>query len=172
MSSKLILDAGPLITICRFSVAGHLVIDHLLESCEIIVTESVRAEVVIAGSHYADAQVAQERLNQGQIAVLSPPTGSDLRALLAPYGLGDGEQDSILLTEHVDVQDAILVIDDHLAYLVSDRLGRRKRFLLDVIADLAGAGALDKGVAVDIVRVIQTRYPPAFVEHTLLLLRR
>lgn len=172
MSSKLILDAGPLITICKFSTAGQLVIDHLLKSCKITVTESVRAEVVIAGSRYADAQVAQERLDQGQIAVLSPPTVPDLKALLAPYGLGDGEQDSILLTEHGDLQDAILVIDDHLAYLVSDRLGRRKRFLLDVIADLAADGALDKGVAADIVSSIQTRYPTAFVEHTLLLLRR
>jgi hypothetical protein len=170
--SKLILDAGPLITTCKFSVADQPVIDYLLESCEITVAESVRAEVVVAGSRYADAQVAQERLNQGQIAVLSPPAVSDLEALLAPYGLGDGERDSILLTEHIELQDAVLVIDDHLAYLVSDRLGRRKRFLLDVIADLASAGALDKGAAVDIVRVIQARYPPAFVEHTLLLLRR
>jgi predicted nucleic acid-binding protein len=163
--SKLIFDAGPLITTCKFSVAGQRVIDYLLESCEITVTESVRAEVVVAGSRYADAQVAQERLDRGQIGVLSPTTASDLEALLAPYGLGQGELDSILLTEHIELQDAILVIDDHLAYLVSDRLGRRKRFLLDVIADLAGAGALDKGVAVDIVRAIQTRYPPAFVAY-------
>ena len=170
--SKLILDAGPLITACKFSVAGRMVIDYLLEACEIVVAESVRAEVVIAGARYADAKVAQERLNQGQIAALLAPTDSGLEELLAPYGLGDGEQDSILLTEHIELQDAILVIDDHLAYLVSDRLGRRKRFLLDVIADLASVRALDMGAAEEIVRAIQTRYPSAFVEHTLLLLRR
>ena len=170
--SKLILDAGPLITACKFSAAGRVVIDYLLDACEIIVAESVRAEVVVAGARYADAQVAQERLNQGQIVALPPPIDSDLGELLVPYGLGSGEQDSILLTEHTELQDATLVIDDHLAYLVSDRLGRRKRFLLDVFADLARVRALDRGAAEEIVRAIQTRYPSAFVEHTLLLLRR
>jgi hypothetical protein len=96
---------------------------------------------------------------------LSPPTASDLEELLAPYSLGDGERESILLSEHADLRDVTLVIDDHLAYLVSDRLGRQKRFLLDVIADLANAGTI-------IVQAIRSRYPPAFVEHTLLLLRR
>jgi hypothetical protein len=70
------------------------------------------------------------------------------------------------------LQDATLVIDDHLAYLVSDRLGRRKRFLLDIIVDLTNAEKLDKELAMDIVNTIRTRYPSAFVEHTMLLLRR
>ena len=103
---------------------------------------------------------------------MSPPVAPDLEELLAPYSLGDGERDCILLSKHADLRDVTLVIDDHLAYLVSDRLGRQKRFLLDVIADLAEAGTLDKEVAADIVQVIRSRYPPAFVEHTLLLLRR
>lgn len=169
---KLILDAGPLITSCKFKAAGRLVIDHLLDYSEMTVAGSVRDEVVIAGARYADAHAAQQRLEQGQIVALTPPSTPDLEALLAPYSLGDGERDSILLTEHVDLKNATLVIDDHLAYLVSDRLERRKRFLLDVIADQVSAGALDRQVAVDIVEAIRTRYPPAFVEHTLLLLRR
>jgi hypothetical protein len=169
---KLIFDAGPLITTCKFSVAGRLVIDHLLDHCAIAVAESVRAEVVVAGASYPDAQAAQQRLDQGQITALAPPAAPDLEELLAPYSLGDGERDSILLSERAELREATLVIDDHLAYLVSDRLGRQKRFLLDVIADLANAGTLDRGVAADIVRAIRSRYPPAFVEHTLLLLRR
>lgn len=169
---KLILDAGPLITGCKFSAAGRLVIDYLLDYSEITVAVSVRDEVVIAGARYADAQAAQQRLDRGQIAAVTPPRVPDLEALLAPYDLGDGERDSILLTEHIDLRDATLVIDDHLAYLVSDRLKRRKRFLLDVITDQVKDGSLDRKVAVDIVEAIRTRYPPAFVEHTLLLLRR
>jgi hypothetical protein len=169
---KLIFDAGPLITTCKFSVAGRLVIDHLLDHCAIAVAESVRAEVVVAGASYPDAQAAQQRLDEGRITALSPPAAPELEELLAPYSLGDGERDSILLSEHAELRDVTLVIDDHLAYLVSDRLGRQKRFLLDVIADLANAGTLDRGVAADIVHAIQSRYPPAFVEHTLLLLRR
>jgi hypothetical protein len=132
----------------------------------------VHDEVVIAGNRYPDAQVARQRIDKGQIAVLMPSPDHALEALVAPYGLGDGERDSILLAGHAVLQDAILVIDDHLAYLVSDRLGRRKRFLLDVIADLARVGKLDKALAADMVRAIHTRYPVAFVEHTLLLLRR
>lgn len=132
----------------------------------------MRDEVVIAGNRYPDAQAAQQRIDKGQITVLSPSPDPALEALVAPYGLGDGEQDSILLAGHTALQDATLVIDDHLAYLVSDRLGRRKRFLLDVIADLASVGKLDKRLAADMVQAIRTRYPVAFVEHTLLLLRR
>lgn len=168
--NKFIFDAGPLITACKFNTIGRLVIDHLLEHCEIAIAASVRDEVLIAGNRYPDAQVARQRIDRGQIAVLPPSSDPKLEVLLSPYNLGDGERDSILLTEHSTLQDATLVIDDHLAYLVSDRLGRRKRFLLDVIADLASAGKLDKGLAADMVRAIQTRYPVAFVEYTLLLL--
>lgn len=46
--SKLIFDAGPLITTCKFSVAGRLVVDHILDHREITVAASVRDEVVIA----------------------------------------------------------------------------------------------------------------------------
>lgn len=169
---EFIFDAGPLITACKFDVAGRLVIDYILDHCQINIAASVRDEVVIAGARYPDAQAAQQRINGEQITVLVPPSAPDLERLLVPYGLGDGEQFSILLTEHTALNDAILVIDDHLGYLVSDRLGRRKRFLLDVIADLANAGEMSREVAVKLVQAIRPRYPPAFVEHTLLLLQR
>jgi len=71
--SKLILDAGPLITTCKFSVAGRLVVDHILDHCEIAVAASVRDEVVIAGRRYPDAQAAQQRIDGAQITVLVPP---------------------------------------------------------------------------------------------------
>lgn len=169
---ELIFDAGPLITACKFKARGQLVIDHILNCCKVVVAESVRDEVVVAGIRYADAEAARRRIDEGRIAVLPPPSDSALEALLAPYGLGNGERDSILLVSHTDLQNPILVIDDHLAYLVSDRLGKRKRFLLDVIADLAEAGKLEFRLAVEIVEAIRTRYPSHFVEHTLLLLRR
>jgi hypothetical protein len=96
--SSLIFDAGPLITVCKFSAANRLVIDHILKRCRITVASSVRHEVVVAGTNYPDAQAAQHRIEQGQVAVLTPPSVPDLEALIAPYGLGDGERDSILLT--------------------------------------------------------------------------
>ena len=167
--TKLIFDAGPLITSCKFSVAGQLVIDHLLPHCEITIAASVRDEVVIAGDRYPDAQAARQRIDQGQIVVLSPSPAPALETLITPYSLGDGERESILLAA---ASDATLVIDDHLAYLVSDRLGQHKRFLLDILSDLAAVKDLDKQLAIDIVQAIRSRYPVAFVEHTLLLLRR
>jgi hypothetical protein len=153
-------------------VANRLVIDHLLDHCEVAVADSVRAEVVVAGASYPDAQAAQVRLEQQRIVALSPPFLPDLEELLVLYRLGDGERDTILLSEHADLADATLVIDDHLAYLVSDRLGRQQRFLLDVITDLCTTGIIEKRVAVGIVQAIRSRYPSAFVEHTLLLLKR
>ena len=56
---KLIFDAGPLITACRFVAAGQIVIDHLLAACDITIASSVRDEVVVAGKRYPDAKIAQ-----------------------------------------------------------------------------------------------------------------
>ncbi len=78
----------------------------------------------------------------------------------------------MMLSETVRQLGATLVLDDHLAYLVSDRLAVRKRFLLDVIADLTRDGDMDGQTALAIVEAIRSRYPRAFVEHTLLLLKR
>jgi hypothetical protein len=169
---RLILDAGPLITTCKFSVAGRLVIDHLLDECQITVTASVRDEVVLAGNRYPDAHAARERIDAGKIAVVPSPSDPNIRALIAPYGLGAGEMDCILLAGHSDWKDATLVMDDHLAYMVSDRLGQRKRFLLDVIAELAQTNKIADSLAISVIRAIRSRYPPAFVEHTLLMLER
>lgn len=171
-TSIFVFDAGPLITACKFDAGGQLVIDHISERCEIVVAASVRDEVIVAGARYPDARAARQRIEQGKIAILTPSPNPNLEALIAPYGLGDGERDSILLAAHADLEGSTLVMDDHLAYLVSDRLGQRKRFLLDVVVGLVDEGTLDVGLAVTIVESIRTRYPPAFVEHTLLLLRR
>lgn len=169
---ELILDAGPLITACQFTVAGQVIIDHMLENCKITIANSVRDEVVFAGRRYPDAQVAQQRISQAKIVVVDPPADPLLEAVVRIYNLGQGEQDSILLTRHNDLQEATLVLDDHLAYIVSDRLAAKKRFLLDVIVDLAKAGEMDLPLARGIIEGIRTRYPKSFVEHSLLLLER
>jgi hypothetical protein len=170
--NDLLFDAGPLITACKFSARNRPIIDHILSCSRVAIATSVRDEVVIAGARYPDARTAQKRIEQGRIAVFSPPENSDLAMLIAVYGLGDGERDTILLADRSGLQEPVLVIDDHLAYLVSDRMGKPKRFLLDVLIDLVNAGKMDEKLALEIVESIRTRYPPAFVEHTMLLLRR
>lgn len=169
---KLIFDAGPLITTCKFVVNKRFVIDHILDASEIVIAESVHDEVVIAGAHYADAQAAKERVVVGKITVQSPPPNPDLTSLIAPYKLGQGEQDSIVLLSHVDLKNSVLVVDDHLAYLVSARLGQPRLFLLDAIVSLVLNGNLEKEIAIRIVENVRSRYPAAFIDHTLLLLRR
>lgn len=169
--NSFLFDAGPLITVCKFSVAGKLIIDHLLNRCQIMIAASVRDEVVLAGQGYADANAARQRIDAGRIAVVLPPTDSAARRLIAPYGLGLGEMDSILLAHDPVWKNVTLVIDDHLAYLVSDRLGQRKRFLLDVIVDLARSKQMTTELALNIAQAIRSRYPVAFVEHTLLMLQ-
>jgi hypothetical protein len=52
---------------------------------------------------------------------------------MTSYSLGNGKREGILL---IAVPDVTPVIDDHLAYLVGDHLGQRKRFLLDILSDL------------------------------------
>jgi predicted nucleic acid-binding protein len=167
-----IFDAGPLITTCKFAAADRLVIDHILERCSIAIAASVYREVVVAGKSYPDANAARQRIEQGQITVLAPDTDSQQEALIAPYNLGDGERDTILLAKDISEQGTVLIIDDHLAYLVCDRLGLRKHFLLDLIVELVGTESLDKNLGLDIVEAIRTRYPLAFVEHTRRLLKR
>lgn len=168
----LIFDAGPLITACKFSVGGRLVIDHILDHCPIVIAASVRDEVILAGARYPDADAARQRIEQEQIVVLVPDPNPEREALIAPYNLGDGERDSILLAGDAGSSEVVLAIDDHLAYLVADRLGHKKRFLLDIIVDLVDAEMLDNSLAMDVVETIRTRYPRAFVEHTKLLLQR
>ena len=170
--NKLIFDAGPLITACKFDVRGRLVVDYIRDHYEIIVATSVCEEVIVAGARYPDAQAARERIDNGRIDVLAPPTELDLGRLLEPYNLGIGEYESILLTQHSEAQNAVVIIDDHLAYLVSDRIGCRQRFLLDVILDMGTHDKLNSYLAIEIVQAIRTRYPPAFVEHTLIALQR
>lgn len=170
---RLIFDAGPLITACKFTVRGSPIIDYILEHRVIAIAASVRDEVVKAGSRYPDASTAQQRIMHGLIDVLSPlSTKPDIDAALKLYQLGIGEYDSILLATDAAAPTPTVVLDDHLAYLVSDRLHRRQRFLLDVIIDLVRSDNLERDLAIDIVQAIRQRYPPAFVEHTLLVLRR
>ena len=168
---KYIFDAGPLITACKFQVQGLYIIDHLLRHCDVFVAESVKNEVVVAGTKYDDAKVAKKRIDSGQISVLYPPNKPELASLITPYKLGSGEMDSILLLGHPSLQKATLVIDDHLAYLVCSRLGKPRLFLLDAIIELV-ENNLDRALALHMIDAIKSRYPAAFIEHTRLMLQR
>jgi len=63
--------------------------------------------------------------------------------MLKAYKLGDGEIESILLLQESKSRIDYLVIDDNLAYIVSDRMGLRKIFFLDLILELVKRNRLD-----------------------------
>jgi predicted nucleic acid-binding protein len=167
-TTEYVFDAGPLITVCRFTVRGSLVVDHLLAHCQIIVPQAVQREVVTVGERYADAQEAKQRITAGAIKVANPiPAATSLEKALQLYELGEGEYQSILLAYQMG---ACLVIDDYLGYLVSDRLGIQKRFLLDLLVRLMEEVGLDQNLACEIADTVRPRYTRAMVEHTLLML--
>ena len=167
-TAEYIFDAGPLITVCRFSVRSRLVIDHLLAHCQIVVPQAVQQEVIVVGERYADAQEAKRHIAAGAIRVALPiPAPASLEKALRLYELGDGECQSILLAYQMG---ACLVIDDYLGYLVSDRLGIQKRFLLDLLVRLTEEAGLDQSLACEIADAVRPRYTRAMVEHTLLML--
>lgn len=88
----------------------------------------------MAGKRFADAQEARRLIIAGMIKVAMPaPASKWLEKVLQLYELGDGEYQSILLAHQMGT---CLVIDDYLGYLVSDRLGVQKLFLLDLLVKL------------------------------------
>jgi len=169
---KGVFDAGPLITACKSEVNGKAVIDYLAPVTPIAVAPSVQREVTAAGSRYPDAAVANARIRAGKIAVESPVPNPELASVLALYGLGAGECESVLLASHKATLDptTALVVDDVLAYVVCDRLKVNKLLFLDFLVALAQEGLLSVADARAIARAVQRRYPKGFVDHTLRML--
>jgi predicted nucleic acid-binding protein len=167
-TAEYIFDAGPLITSCKFTVRGRLIIDYLLGHCQIVVPRAIQREVILVGERYTDALEAKRRIAAETIRVATPtPATTLLERVLRLYELGDGECQSILLAYQMG---ACLVIDDYLGYLVSDRLGIQKRFLLDLLVRLTEEAGLDQSLACEIANAVRPRYTRAMVEHTFLML--
>ena len=165
---QVVFDAGPLITSCKFSVRGRLVLDFVLDGCSVTIPSAVGGEVMRAPTKFEDAREARQRVDTGKIQVAMPQPDPSMQAILDLYGLGEGEEQSILLMHQQEFTS--LIVDDHLAYLVADRLRVSKRFFLDLIVCLQQAGQLNVTDARAIVHAVQPRYPPAFVEHTFRML--
>ncbi len=62
--------------------------------------------------------------------------------------------------------DAIVVLDDILAFVVAARFGLQPVLLLDLLVLLVQRQALNWQAAVSVVNAIQSRYSAPFVEHT------
>ena len=165
---RVIFEAGPLITSCKFQVGERPIIDFVLDYCEVMITPSVKREVIDEGFRYPDAVLAGQRVKQGKIVVEGPLSVWD--TVLRAYKLGDGEIESIRLFQESRGGVDYLVIDDNLAYIVSDRMGLRKVFFLDLILELVKRSRLDGDTAREMIEEVRPRYSEGFIEHSLEIL--
>ena len=167
---RVIFEAGPLITSCRFQVGERPIIDFVLDFCEVIITPSVKRDVIEKGFRYPDAVLAGERVHEGKIVVKGPLSVSG--RILRLYKLGDGEVDSVRLFQESRDHVEYVVIDDNLAYIVSDRMRLSKIFFLDLILELVKRNRLDGATARKIIEMVRPRYSEGFIEHSHEILKR
>ena len=167
---RVIFDSGPLITACKFFVRGELIVDVILRSCSIIIPEAVKSETVDNAKGFPDALEIARRIKRGFIEVekILPTTVSPI---LNGYVLGAGEREAILLYQQRGGMD-YLVIDEHPAYIISDRLGIKKGILPDLVVELVRRKDLGKDSARMILQAIDSRYPIGTVRHSLITLER
>lgn len=165
---KVVFESGPLITACKYFVEQRPVIDIILDSCEILIAPSVRKEVIDEGKTYPDGIIAGERLSQGKLIIKE--VDSLQERILRTYKLGEGEIESILLFKSLNGEADFLTIDDNLAYIVSDRMGLKKVFLLDLVLKLTEIGNIRKETAKKIIEAVRPRYSEGFIEHSLEIL--
>jgi len=166
---KLVVDSASLITAAKFTVDGLTVVEYIAQRCQLVITPAVNNEVVIAGAAYPDAALVQWMVASGQITVEAPPVSGS--TVLDSYKLGQGEKESMILTlTQPDVD--YLVVDDRLAFIVSDRMTVPKILLVDLLVELVFLGLMERELAEKILKAIEPRYAPRFIPHTLKILER
>jgi predicted nucleic acid-binding protein len=164
---RIIIDSASLITAAKFSVDGRTVIEHIADRCQAIIVPAVHSEVILAGAVHADAAHIQAMVVDGRITVEAPT--SPTATVLDRYKLGRGEKESIILAlsrPHMDY----LVVDDRLAFIVSDRMTVPKILLADLLVQLVWKGLLDRELSEKMLKAIEPRYAPGFIPHTLKML--
>jgi len=168
---KTVFDTAPLITCCKFEVQGRLIIDYILDGgCDIVVPAVVQVEIMAERHRYPDAQLADQRIRSGRITVRDVAIPPD--NIMALYGLGGGEQGAIALTVTLEPDIDYVVLDDKLAYIVCDRLGLPKLFLLDLVVNMVKQGSISGELGREICQAVTPRYSFGMVAHTLRILER
>ncbi len=166
---KVIVDSASLITAAKFSVDGHTIMAHLAHCCLVRITPAVHNEVILAGATYPEAAHVRAMVTDGHITVASPPVLE--ASVLDGYRLGRGEKESIILALTVPEMD-YLVVDDRLAFVVSDRMTVPKILLVDLLVELVWKGFMERQLAEKVLGAIAPRYAPGFIPHTLTMPER
>ena len=164
---SILLDTSPLITLCTFSVAGQLIIEHLLEIAAFTLVSTVVAEATANPAH-ADAAVVKRLLDEGRLLSL-PVVATPLDTTIDNYiKLGIGERDTIRVASAEPSMP--LVLDDYLAFVIASRFSLTPILLLDLIVSFVNTGELERSLARAMVDKMAPRYSTPFVEHTRLKL--
>lgn len=147
------------------------IIDWLLDNnCRILVPRIVEREILAGQGKYSDAKIAAERLKVNEIEVFDVSDSSS--SVLSAYGLGSGEQGVMLLAFSIKSMIDYVILDDKLAYIVSDRVLLPKLFLLDLILEMAFRDILTADLVKEICHSVSPRYSQGMIEHTLLMLEK
>ncbi len=164
---KVVVDSASLITAAKFDVDDRTVVDHIVDRCHVIIAPTVYQEVILAGGIHPDAAHVQKMVTDGHIAVEAPSASN--ATVLDSYKLGRGEKESMILAlTRPDI--AYLVVDDRLAFIVSDRMTVPKILLADLLVELVWKGFMERELSEKMLKAIEPRYAPGFIHHTLRIL--
>jgi len=166
---KLVADSASLITAAKFTVDGLTVAEHIAQRCQLVIATAVHNEVIVAGTAHPDAVKVQAMVTSGRITVEAPLVSGP--TVLDSYKLGQGEKESIILTLTRPGID-YLIVDDRLAFIVSDRVGVPKILLADLVVELVWKALMQRELAEGILKAVEPRYAPGFIPHTLKMLER
>jgi predicted nucleic acid-binding protein len=149
--------------------AAIIVVMVLCAISALRIAPAVHHEVTIAGTIYPDAAQVQTMVEDGRITVELPPVSDS--SVLDGYKLGRGEKQSIILALTQPDTD-YLVVDDRLAFIVSDRMTVPKILLVDLLVELVWRGFMERQLVEQMLQAIAPRYAPGFIPHTLKMLER
>ena len=169
MKATFVFDARALITTARFEIVGTPILDHIIACCQLVISQTVKIEVVDAGLQggYADAVLLDAQIGSGAIEVMTTqPNPGAFQTVLDDYGIEAGDKDLLWLCRQIQGYESAIV-DDRLLYIVLSRFQMRPRFLPDLVVWLVQQGHWTVDLAREALNVTRPRYRTGFITHSL-----
>lgn len=162
--AEVLLDTGPLSTLCSFPLHGRLYLYRVLQHASITLTDDVVGE---AGQGKIWRTVSP-LFKTGELQTVTAPPEPDILDVSYGRDLGVGERSTI---KAALVTGLTTVIDDKNAFIVACRFGLRPIGFQDFMVQLVKEHGLPRETAVEIVQASAGQYPRMFLAHTLELLK-
>jgi predicted nucleic acid-binding protein len=162
--AQILLDTGPLSTLCGFPLHGPLYLHSILRYAEITLTDGVVSE---AGQGKIWRTVSP-LLKTGELQSIKAPASPSILDVSYGKDLGLGERSTIRAALQTGF---VTVIDDKNAFIAASRFGLRPIGFQDLLVMLVKDYLLPPDLAIEIVTVTAGQYPKMFLAHTLDMLR-